>query len=122
MVHKVTAKETKRSRSRDVLNRYLRVTVPSDYFRKDIRYFISVTRIRLGNHESTTLFFLFCFGLHPIFGAKIGRRKREDLFFGLHLMFGGKLDVGRREDLFFFLVSTRYLVETCLTVTFSDYF
>ena len=34
----------------DVLNRYFCVTVPSDYFRKDIRYFLSVTCIRLGNH------------------------------------------------------------------------
>ena len=51
--------------------------IPSNYFRKDIRYFISVTCIRLGNHESKTFFY----------------------HFGLHLMLGGKLDVGRREGL-----------------------
>ena len=44
--------------------------VPSDYFRKGIRYFLSVTCIRLGrlgNHESKT----FSFGLHPMFGGKL---------------------------------------------------
>ena len=45
----------------DVLNRYFRVTIPSDSFRKDIRYFISVTCIRLGNHKSKTFFFILDF-------------------------------------------------------------
>ena len=71
-----------------MLNRYFSVTIPSDCFRKDIRYLMSVSCIRLGNHESKTFFYIL-----------IGRRKHEDLFFfGLHLRFGRKLDVGRRES------------------------
>ena len=34
-------------------DRYFSVTVPSDYFRKDIRYFLSITCIRLGNQLIT---------------------------------------------------------------------
>ena len=62
----------------DVLNRYFWVTVPSDYFRKGIRYFISITCIRSGNHESKTFFY---FGLHPMFGGKLGVERREDPLF-----------------------------------------
>ena len=100
-----------------IWNCYSKVTVKLIsilYFREDISYFLSVTCIRLGIHESVfegkldvrrheDLFF------SPDFCGKITRRKREDLFFfGLHLIFGRKLDVGRREA----------LVEMCLTVTF----
>ena len=35
---------------KDVLNRYFGVMVPSDYFVKDIRYFLFVTCIRLSNN------------------------------------------------------------------------
>ena len=38
---------------RDVLNHYSKIR--RDYVRKDIRYFLSLTCIRLGNHESKSI-------------------------------------------------------------------
>ena len=76
-----------------------KATVPSDYFRKDIRYHISVTCILVGNHESKT-FLLFWFSLDVWGKLGVGCvRVFFFFFFGLHLMLGGKLCVGRRKGL-----------------------